>query len=73
MTTNLLTDGDILYLSEQDKGNSAAHNLQAVGIKIINGILQVTGHMPTKISSICLIFLRRGGSITLTRDFTIDV
>ena len=41
--------------------------MQAVAIKkMIDGTLQVVGCVPRKISSICLIFLRRGGGITLT-------
>ena len=63
-----LEDGDLLR--EQETGNSSGemHNLQAVAIKktIDGGTLQVVGRVPRKISSVCLIFLRRGGSITLT-------
>ena len=35
-------------------------------IPSLDGNLQVVGHMPKKISSICSIFLRRGGCITLS-------
>ena len=67
---NPLTDGDLLC--EREMENS--HNLKAVAIKkTINGTLQVIGHVQTKVYSISLIFLKRGGSITLTWDFTIDV
>ena len=60
---NPLSDGDLLCVRECT-GNP--HNLQAVAIKkTIDGTLQVVGHMPRKISSICSMFLR-GGSITLT-------
>ena len=60
---NPLADEDLLR--EQEMGNS--HDLQAVAIKkTTDGTLEVVGHVPSKISSICLIFLRRGGSITLT-------
>ena len=66
---NPLTDGGLLY--EWEMGNS--HDLQVVAIKkTIDRTLQVVGHIWTKISSISSI-LRRGGSITLTWDFTIDV
>ena len=48
---------------EQEVGNS--HDPQAVAIKkVIDGNLQVVGHIPRKISSICSIFIRRGGKIT---------
>ena len=66
---NPLADGDLLC--EQEMGNS--HDLQAVAIKTIDGTLQVVRCVPRRISSICSIFLRRSGSITLMRDFTIDV
>ena len=47
---NPLANGDLLC--EQEMGNS--HNLQAVTIKkMIDGTLQVVGHVPRKISSIC--------------------
>ena len=60
---NPLADGNLLR--EQETGNS--HNLQIVNIKkTIDGTLQVVGYIPKKLSSICSIFLRRGGSITLT-------
>ena len=60
---NPLADGDLLC--ERETGNS--HDVQALAIKKrIDGTLQVVGRMPRKISSICSIFLRRGGSITLT-------
>ena len=45
-----------------------SHDPQAVTIKkVIDGTLQVVGYVPRnlKISSICLIFVRRGGSPTL--------
>ena len=60
---NPLADRDLLC--EREMGNS--HNLQVVAIKkMIGGTLQVTGCVPRKISSVCFIFLRRGGSIKLT-------
>ena len=40
------------------------HDPQTVAVKkMIDGALQVVGHVPRKISSICSIFIRRGGSI----------
>ena len=64
-------DGDLLC--EWETGNS--HDLQAVAIKntIDGSYPAIFGCMPRKISSIYSIFLRRGGSITLMWDFTIDV
>ena len=60
---NPLADRDLLR--EQETGYS--HDLQTVAIKkTIDGTLQVVGYMPRKLSSICSIFLRRGGIITLT-------
>ena len=59
---NPLVDGDLLC--ERETGNS--HDLWAVAIKkMIDGTLQVAGHVSKKASLTCLIFLRRGGSITL--------
>ena len=47
---------------ERETGNS--HDPQAVAVKkMIDGTLQVVGHAPRRISSICSIFIRRGGSI----------
>ena len=43
-------------------GNS--HDTYAVAIKkLVNGNYVVVGHVPRKISSICSIFIRRGGTI----------
>ena len=47
---------------ERETGN--LHDPQAMAVKkMIDGTLQVVGHAPRKISSICSIFIRRGGSI----------
>ena len=60
---NPLADGDLLC--ERQTGNS--HDLQAVAIKkMIDGTLQVIGHVSIKVSSISSIFLRRDGRIALT-------
>ena len=57
---NPLADGDVAC--EWETGNS--YNPQSMAIKKVNdGTLPVVGHMPRKISSICLIFIKRGGSI----------
>ena len=68
MTTNLY--GIILWQMEtyfmNKKPEIHMHDLQAVAIKkTIDGTLQVIRHVSRKISSICSIFLKRGGSITL--------
>lgn len=50
---------------EWEIGN--AHDTHAVAIrKTINGEIKTVGHVPRRISSICLIFIRRGGSILCT-------
>ena len=43
------------------------HDPQAVAImKLIDGSMQVVGHLPRTISSVCSIFIRRGGTIHCT-------
>ena len=54
-------DGEVLRC-EREVGNS--HDTYAVAIKkLIDGNYVVVGHVPRKISSICSIFIRRGGTI----------
>ena len=54
-------------LCEREIGNP--HNTHAVAVKkVIDGNLTVVGHIPRRISSICSIFLRRGGTIDCTVD-----
>jgi len=44
-----------------------AHNTHAVVVKkVINNGLKVVGHVPQRISSICLCFLNHGGVIVCT-------
>ena len=52
-----MADGDVPC--ERETGNSYSMAIK----KVIDGTLPVVGHVPRKISSICLIFIRRGGSI----------
>ena len=57
-----MADGDLPCEREAEN----LHDPQAVAIKkviMIDGNLQVVGHVPRKISSICSIFIR-GGKIT---------
>ena len=57
-----MADGNLFC--ERETRNS--HDLQALTIKkTTDGTLQIVRRMPRKTSSICSIFLRRGGSITL--------
>ena len=45
------------------------HDIHAVAVKkVIDGNLTVAGHIPQRISLICSIFLRRGGTIKCTVD-----
>ena len=54
-------DGEVLRC-EREVGNS--HDTYAVAVKkLIDGHYVVVGHVPRKISSICSIFIRRGGTI----------
>ena len=54
--------GDENLPCEWETGYS--HNPQAVAVKkMIDGTLKVVRHVPRKISSICSLFSRRGGSI----------
>ena len=54
-------------LCEREIGNS--YDTHAVAVKkVIDGNLTVVGHIPRRISSICSIFLRRGGTINFTVD-----
>ena len=47
---------------QQESGNG--HDLQVVAmVKLIDGNLHVVGHIPWTISSVCSIFIRRGGNI----------
>ena len=65
---NPLEDGDILC--EWETGS--LHNPQCMAIKkVIDGTLPMVEHVTRKISSICLIYIRRGGSIAcrLTRHW----
>jgi len=57
--TNLF-DGEELICA-QEVGNPS--NPQAVAVKEMSHMLQAVGHMPRRISSICLIFIRQGGVI----------
>ena len=61
---------------ERETGN--AHDPQAVAMmKVIDGNVQVVGHVPRTISSVCSIFIRRGGSIVCTitgsREYSSDL
>ena len=52
-------------LCKREIGN--AHNTHAVTIrKTIDGEIETVGNVPWRISSICWIFIRRGGSILCT-------
>ena len=54
-------------LCEREVGNP--HDTHAVAVKkVIDGNLTVVGHIPQRISSICSIFMRRGGTINCTVD-----
>ena len=54
-------------LCEREVGNP--HDTHAVAVKkVIDGNLTVVGHIPRRISSICSIFMRRGGTINCTVD-----
>ena len=56
--------GEIL-VCHREVGN--AHDTHAVPVKkVIGNDLKVVGHIPRRISSICSIFLRRGGEIKCT-------
>lgn len=60
----------------RETGN--AHDPQAVAmIKLIDGEMQVVGHVPRTISSVCSIFIRRGGNIvckiTGSREYSSDL
>ena len=49
-------------ICERQPGN--AHDIHAVSIKkAIDGEIKIVGHIPRKISVICLKFMRRGGNI----------
>ena len=53
------------FSCEREIGN--AHDTHAVAIhKTIDGEVKTVGHVPRNISSICSIFIRRGGSILCT-------
>ena len=61
---------------EQEAGNS--HDPQAVTMtKLIDGNVEVVGHVPQTISSICSLFIRRGRSITCkvtrSREYSSDL
>jgi len=61
---------------EREAGNP--HDSQAVAMtKLIDGNVEVVGHVPRTISSICSIFIRRGGSIvckvTGSREYSSDL
>lgn len=68
-------DGEVLRC-EREVGNS--HDTYAVAIKkLIDGNYVVVGHVPRKISFICSIFIRRGGTIRCTvnghRQYSADL
>ena len=54
-------------ICEREVGNS--HAPLAVAIKkLIDGSNTIVGHMPRRISPLCSVFIRRGGSITYVVD-----
>ena len=54
---------------EQEVGNS--HDPMSVTIKkLIGGASTIIGHVPRRISPLCSVFIRRGGSITRIVDGT---
>ena len=60
----------------RETGN--AHDPQAVAMmKLIDGDMHVVGHVPRTISSVCSIFIRRGGNIvckiTGSREYLSDL
>ena len=56
--TNLVNKEELIC--EREVGNPC--NLQAVAMKKeISYVLQVAGHVPRQLSSICSIFIRQGG------------
>ena len=64
MNTDSPVDGEVLRC-EREVGNS--HDTYAVAIKkLIDVIYVVVGHVPHKISSICSIYIRQGGTIHTT-------
>ena len=58
---------DEQLICERKVGNS--HNPLAVAIKkLIDGSNTIVGHVPRRISPLCSVFIRRGGSITCVVD-----